>query len=322
MKIFIIKLSLFMLIVFAFQLPAYKTEGLQTPENILLLDKYIKKRIDIIYFGDSVVEGEKEHKETIPKMLQGLLPHHSVGAICHGAYNADIYLHFFKYMTRKDYYPRAVIIPINMRSFSPQWDMNPYWQFEKEKIFLSGNNSFLLRVFCKPLSIFKMFQRRITRGDYENTPVFDGDNFAGRVKDYDNPSHEVYSGQNMKNKIKFYYMYSLSENHRKVESMAKIAEISKKYNIKVIFYITPLDYQTGVKHLGNRFYERVAENAGIIKSVLAKKGFEPLDLSFSLGTKSFNWKHDVYHNEHLAKKGKKFVSEQIFQKVKQGLPEE
>ena len=57
--------------------------------------------------------------------------------------------------------------------------MNPYWQFEKEKIFLSGNNSFLLRVFCKPLSIFKMFQRRITRGDYENTLVFDGDNFAG-----------------------------------------------------------------------------------------------------------------------------------------------
>ena len=162
MKKFIVKLIIFLLIVLNLHLLLYAPTGIDVPKNILLTDMYIANQPEIIYLGDSSLftsTPQDKDKRSIPEMLQELLPQYSMGSIMHEAYNLSNYLHFCRYMIRKEYRPKIVIVPITMRTFSPHWDMRPSWQFEKEKLFLLCNNSVLLHIFYKPLAILKLFQQ-------------------------------------------------------------------------------------------------------------------------------------------------------------------
>ena len=116
-------------------------------------------KTDIIYFGDSTIYtlgvGDKD-KRTTSEMVEEITPCYSLGSITHAAYQMDIYLEFCRYITRQKQHPSFIIIPINMRSFSPEWDRRPQYQFEMEKIILRGGLlKQLLLAFYKPLRVFK-----------------------------------------------------------------------------------------------------------------------------------------------------------------------
>ena len=83
------------------------------------------------------------------------------------AYHIGIYLEYAQYIVAQENLPQVVIIPINLRSFSPEWDMRPEYQFEKEARFLRSKNSLFIQSFDKPLSIFQWYKPEITRQQYE-----------------------------------------------------------------------------------------------------------------------------------------------------------
>lgn len=320
MKKFFLKLVILLVVVIVFQV-IISSRNNYIPKNILKLNKALSNHADIIYFGDSVVfwsPPEEGGNTIIGDLLQDLMPNLKIETIYHAAYHMDIYLKFCEYIINDEHRPKIIILPINIRSFSPQWDMNPGFQFEKEKIFLSHRN-YLFRSFYKPLSIFKMFSPEVTQRDYENTPVFEGDILIGRVKDFSNPEYNIWSEEKMKGIIKFSYLYPLSVEHRKIKSMLMIARLLKKNNIEAVFYIVPVDYQSAEEYLGRRFYEEIAKKTTLIKSVLAKEGIDVLDLSFKIEKGLFYWKDYKYINEHLVREGKKFVAEQLYQKITQDL---
>ncbi|MFA5261688.1 MAG: hypothetical protein WC450_10710, partial [Candidatus Omnitrophota bacterium] len=86
--------------------------------------------------------------------------------------------------------------------------------------------------------------------------------------------------------------------------------------IEPVFYITPVDYQTGVRYVGPGFTDQVEKNVAFIQRALSAEGVQALDLSRSLGTKDFSWPDDeppvIYPNEHLKLRGRIFIAENLY----------
>lgn len=284
-------------------------------DELARLNRYLREKADIIYFGDSSVYAEgkddSDHR-TIAGMLRDMAPQYSLESVTHAAYHIGIYLEFCKYIVRQRYRPSVIIIPINMRSFSTDWDRQPHYQYEIQRIILRGGLlKTILLAFYKPLKIFKYNFFTISQQEFKESPVFYGHRQVGKVKDFNNSSYSKYSAKNMKNQIIYAYMYGLSPfpQHRKLKALVEAARLLKKNNIKPIFYITPIDWETGEKYLPGEFRKQMGENTRLIVSLLSAEGVEILDISTALPTHFFYW--HLYPNEHMNQRGRLYVAEQL-----------
>ena len=306
MLIFLRRLLAFMIITIGLQLII----GHKVPEEIKLLDKAISDQVNIIFFCDSTnfaYSTQDSDKRTISQMLQSLMPERKILTIDHGAFNMDIYLAFCRYISRSIHKPNVIIIPVNMRSFSPGWDQRPDWQFEQERFFL---NYPLLQSFFKPLAVFKAVStNEISVERYNKTSVYCDNEVVGTVREFDFRSRDPNSvtDEKIRKKFIFNYMYPLKPDHRKLRSMVEIANVLNSVNIQVIFYVSPLDMETGQKYLPGRFFDRVHANVELAKALLREQNVEPLDLSQSVPAEHFSW--TVYPNEHLDQVGRFFVAD-------------
>jgi dienelactone hydrolase len=84
--------------------------------------------------------------------------------------------------------------------------------------------------------------------------------------------------------------------------------------VEILFYITPINYQQGKRFMGSAFSASLAENAGLVTSLLTDgTASTVLDLSFDLEAYAF------LDMEHLWEAGKVYVAEQLATTLK---PEE
>ena len=155
MKRYAARLLLFVLLLTLLQFLVSAVFPVEIPQQVLLMEEYLSAQVDIVYLGDSTLSYPVD-QVTTGQILQEMLPDFTVGEISHPAYNLDLYLHYVQYMTRSVHRPRVVIIPINMRSFSPEWDMRPGYQFEEVKRTLTLG-LFLSRILSRPLKTFGFF---------------------------------------------------------------------------------------------------------------------------------------------------------------------
>jgi hypothetical protein len=302
MKKKLIKLILFFLIVGMLQLLVNLFAPGMSFDNLERLKEFLKKSPDILIFGDSTnwyaPEDDKD-KRSISSILKKMMPRYSIRNIIHAAYHLDVYAAFCQYIARQKKQPRLIVIPINMRSFSPEWDMNPYYQFIKERIILEGG---LLRFFYRPLRVLNIF-KEITRDDYLETPVYEGNREIGKVKHM----------RGLKKQFLLKYMYSLSEAHRKVKSLLKIVRLLARHDIDVLFYLTPIDYQEGERYIPGRFKKQLIHNIGFLSSLLCQERL--VNLSMDLTPDYFAWKKKGSVNEHLNESGRRYVAKKLAEKL-------
>ena len=287
-------------------------------KEIAQLEEYLAQTADIVYFGDSTIASVREddsNKENIAAMLQELLQDYQVGRLDHPAYNFDVYLAYATFIAHQPQKPKLVIMPINMRSFSPEWDMRPAYQFSQEKRHLYNNNTLFYRTVSRPLSVFHYYESDITLADYQQTVVYSGTVPMGQVMDFENKAYDNYSEENMRRKLIFFYMYQLTPEHRKVQSMLETAAMFQQHQIEFIFYITPIDVETGTAFLGPIFQQRIIDNTQLIENLLYKEGAEILNLADDLDASYFAWQ--TYPNEHLNEDGRLFIAQQLAQTIEQ-----
>ncbi|MBN1383796.1 MAG: hypothetical protein JW983_02785 [Elusimicrobia bacterium] len=324
MKKLIIKIGIIFFIVFTLQIIIYFAEGGSKhvyPDKIESVYEIIKSEPDIIYFGDSVVTScdvADKNKKTLPEMLEEILKNKKVGAIENSAYHPEVFYAVCKNIVSRGAGVETVVIPINLRSFSTEWDMKPEYQFREDIAFFTYD-SLLFRVFYEPFTVFKVFDLTpVSEEDYKRTPVYNGDIMAGRVKDFeDKERYNKYSEENMKNKLTFFYLYKLSEKHRKMKALISLAKLLNKTSVNAVFYLTPVDYETGDKFMGSQFSSRIKKNAYVVVSLLNEAGADVIDLSRSLPKDAFDLSERQYCNEHLNEKGRKFVARQVARRIKQ-----
>jgi hypothetical protein len=242
-------------------------------------------------------------------MLSNLL-NKGIGMVCHDGYQAGMYDAYTNYMVKQNYYPSYIIIPINLRSFSIGWDLGGP-QFIDEMLYLDFYNT--------PLSPFLTFTTNLAIPDgnklYENiyylSTEFDGNTVVGSGGDYENKLKNASLNTRFKLMFQMNYLASVNADNSKLNNLLNIADRYRNTKTKVIFYITPIDYQTGEKYFGKRFLTQVKENANTIVSQLKQHQSLVLDLSTSLPSKNFIWKEESYVNEHMNKDGRAFIAAQL-----------
>jgi len=279
------------------------------------LNRMLREGTDILYLGDCTdhtLAHTDLDKRPISQILREGAQGQNVQTLTHMAYHAGIFLEYARYLVKQPKPPKVVIMPINMRSFSPQWDYMPHYQFEIHKIILRGGlGKRLLYAFYNPLRVFRYDFYSISREEYMAAPVYDGEQRVGTVADLTSLGRIKNSAENMLKKFILSYMYLLKPDHRKVLALLDLAQLLTARGIRVIFYLTPIDVQSGEKYLPNRFARRLKENTALIRQLLADKDVTLLDLSIGVGVEGFSWKDRIYPSEQLSETGRRYVAEEL-----------
>ena len=320
MKNFILKILLIFFLIIVGQFLIYAAIYRVRPSfpELDLLRQYFKDEKDIIYFGDSTiaaVDQNDKDKRAIADFLQDEAAPLKVGRVDHGGYQLDLYLEFYEYILKNGYQPEFFIIPINMRSFSPAWDMRPGYQFEWEKNILQKGR-FGYYVLYRPLSVFSHNLKRITDEQFMSTPVFNGSVPVGSVREFERIDYAAKTREAALQKTIYDYMFSLDLGHRKLQSLAEMVK-GKLPETKLIFYITPINYEKGEKYFPGEFKRRLADNVVVIKKTLEGTNAAFLDLSTSLSEENFvGGEQAFYLDEHINEEGRRLVAYSLAQIVK------
>jgi hypothetical protein len=118
-------------------------------------------------------------------------------------------------------------------------------------------------------------------------------------------------------------MYPLTADHPRLRDMIDITRIFDSSRTRLLFYLTPIDYQTGNRLVGEAFSRRLRENSAVIRALLAAENVLAPDLTFSLGWEAFGWRGDgqvpggnKIPDEHLAEAGRRYVATQVADSLK------
>jgi hypothetical protein len=302
MKRFVSKLIIFFLIAASIQLflgGSFK--------KLSELRGHIRKNVDVLYFGSSVDYHSNIHdkdKRKISEMVQSGVTNLNFASISNGAYDLEVFNSFIRYIVNQDHHIGLYILEINLRSFSPDWDKRPNYQFKEEKFILKYP-------YLEPyFTLFHNFTRfdRISDDQFHKTPVYKGDEKVGSVRDFNFIELNV-TDAGITKKLIYHYLYPLDQSHSKLISLKGLLDYIHDNNLRVLFFIAPIDWQTGNRHLPEDFMRITRRNITIINSLLSEAGADYLDLSYALDSSDFSF--EKYPNEHLKEQGRLYVAKRL-----------
>lgn len=331
MKPFLAKLAMLLLTLLILQILVGFLYPMEIPPEIVKFRELLTNEVEILYFGDSTV-WHPRGSQTIPAMLQEYLTDRTVGEISHAAYNLDLYEYYVRGLVdatvESNYRPALVIIPINLHSFSPEWDRRPEYQFAEEKQVLDYGIT-VARLFGRPWTIFGGYNSPITTEEYLSTAVYSDTMVVGTVADFEDVLgnsrleekenarfiyYQALPAEGLTEKMLiYYYMFPLTADHRKVQAMRNIVMLLQQAEIEVLFYITPVDTEVGDVYLGESFRRRFTANKEVILDALAEVGAPVIDLSYALEPFYFS------DTEHLHQEGKRYIAEQLVAQIEPSL---
>ena len=312
---FLIKIPTFLLIIFCLQI--FIGQPVPLPVDLHTIKESIEHGSDVIFFGDSTLTYSSVNDQSsmsTPEILWRLLPKAHVWAVPHPSTNMDVYDAFIEFMAHEKLHPKCVIIPINLRSFSLVWTLNPYMQLRDEKFISKFENTVWIK-FYHPLGVFKFFEPPVSQYSYEHTKILYKKQNLGRIKDlYFDPLSST-NDREKRTKAQFIldYMYPLTVQNHTFQMMLKLVQHLKNSGIEPVFYITPIDIQTGSELIGDDFVKAITDHTQLIKSVMADHSINVLDLSTTLPAQYFIWKEasDQNPNEHLNISGRYFIAKSL-----------
>ena len=270
-----------------------------------------KKRLDLLLLGDSVTERvarDDQDQRTLFEMLRDLLPE---GAdfyhICHSAYYADIYLAYLRQLLNLGIRPDMVILPVNLRSFSPQWDYNPMFQ---NTVHLT---QLLESLPQREKAIIGVSLAKKNLWQYLNAEVEYIGSGLNRMRHFlrivaHKPKNSREAAQRRGDIFTFHYMNKVDGRHRKIAVLSEITRLCTTHGIGLLAYFTPINYQCACKYLGEGFRDNLKINVRTIsEGILAKLngiGDQIRILDFSTLFSPDYFFNAEETTEHLAEQGR------------------
>ncbi len=341
MKSFLVRSALFVALLLGVQAAVALVYPAQIPAEILKFEALLNGGVDVLYFGDSTLWYPRGG-ETTPQILQTLLPDQTVGEVSHAAYGFEVYHAYAEALVRQIERddsvqpPSWVVLPVNMRSFSPEWNLRPGYQFAEEQTLLRLGVP-LARFVARPLDIFGGFDSDISQDEFLATTVYSNTTPVGRVDEFEvltgvsalpdtnaaatdavegeqagGEAFAYYASAPQESDIDavltYYYMNALDPSHRKLKAMVETVARLRSQNIHVLLYITPVNVDLGDAYIGPAFREQFARNVAVVSAALTSNFDKPptlLDLSAEL--EAFNFED----TEHLTQRGKLYVAQQV-----------
>lgn len=310
----------------AFQVEATSLKGLQVATEYQLLKSFVRAYSDdspppLLVFGDSVflrVATDDQSPQSLGEIL-GARYQEDVFQVSGSGYHAGVFEQFSTVLATLPARPLIAIVPINLRSFSPTWDLNPLYQFHAEIELLS---SFDLkqpdyRLFdTKPSS---ELEGRLVPLELDGEKTITLGDFLDTIGESPAIGSEMWN-RRLKTIFHYHYMCPMYPKHRKIKSLKQIIRLLIADGVAVYCYVTPINYEAGIEYCGDGFLKAVEKNISIIRreveSVLsaALTGNNALmfrfdDFAFRFARNEFFTLHNA--TEHLRFEGRDFIARQI-----------
>jgi hypothetical protein len=239
---------------------------------------------EIVFFGDSVVQtmalGDADPR-LLPDMLAGELDE-PVLRISQAATGAQMHAAWLRYAARLSPPPRAVIIPVNLRSFSPHWERNPGWVFDDVAAMIDHP------LYARLGSVLEWDWGRPTDEAFAATPVFVGGVEVGTVATLDDgaagwaPSAEV-------RRSRYLVRYASDiERSRRIGAFRSLVAEANASRFPVILYLTPVDVDAIEDNVDEATFAAVEANLTVLRDALATTRWPSVDLSASVRAADFD----------------------------------
>lgn len=267
---------------------------------------------ELLIFGDSVMERVSKH-DSDHRTLGTLLEERTelrVLTLTRSAFNpalADALLGALEQLSR----PRYLLLPVNLRSFSPQWDLNPAWAVTQELAVVERWKD------NPAIPISPLEDVRETPGfytDYEAAPVayeLSHRQTVGAFRKliHSTPVDDAARTERAREIFIYHYTAQLHPGHRKVQALVHALATCRRLSIEPWIYITPINHATGTRLAGPRFGEIISENVREIRRTLAPLGLHVKDLTSALPSQAFF--HENIATEHLNQAGRCALAERL-----------
>ncbi|HNA89559.1 MAG TPA: hypothetical protein PK989_09650 [Anaerolineales bacterium] len=293
------------------------------PELKKLLSGYNSQRAapEILYLGDSVVErvswGDKD-KRTLDVMVADRLRNQKrLLCVSHSAYHLKVYYYLLKVLSCTHQKPDLVILPLNIRSFAPQWDLNPNWQFNEE---IAALEEFLkdpsrIPVISQNKEVIPFTEQEKGMGlDFPFTHLKRFGEFQEIINS--NPTSDEEKTFRKKQIFIFHYLHPLSDSHPKLMFFPRIIGLCRELNIRLFIYVTPVNYQGGQRYVGKAFADLLSANVNVVRQKMETnldQALHFLDLSLALPSEAFF--HADEASEHLNQYGRAQLTEILANEV-------
>ncbi len=281
------------------------------------LEKSLQNNTEIIYFGDSTMRWTGQNdtdKRPIGDMLRNALENTTVSVISSNAYHLGVYESFSNYICNSKNKPKIVIFPINLRSFSPEWDTRPQYQFKKETQQIQTKNNVFINLWNRFLGVFGGKQEGEDEILWKNQIVYYNTTPVGRVIDFNFKMTEKDPDlqEKIKKKFIYQYLYSLNSSHPKLSQLKNTINNYKNCGVNILVYVTPIDYIAGSRYLAD--FSKIAEaNIQKIISVGESQGLDIKNMAFDLESKNFTY--ILNPSEHLDEYGRSYISSELSKEI-------
>lgn len=296
----------------------FSTRGKPAPHIVAFKEAFSSKNPpDVLLFGDSVhqrVARQDQDRRTLAVMTAELLavsgrrPY----VLAHSSYTAVMYEPFIAFAARLGRPPAEIVMPINLRVLSPQWEAYSIWQFAQDRAVIEAQIldpdapvpavapviedlvAYHNTAFASPLS------RRRSVGEFKA--------LAGHK-----PNDPARADERLRELLVFHYGMPARRSHRQIAAVRAAVRTASELGINLHAYLTPINMPL-IRKLGGAALERiVGENAALMRDAVLGSG-DPTLTSFN------DWldalpPSGLFHanelTEHLCEEGRRALSELI-----------
>ena len=294
---------------------------LEGPYPILksLHDAYNRRRAGpaLLVLGDSVyyrVSKYDTDRRTLSQLLYARLQESGLDAVClnYSAYHPGVYAALLGALSRMPNRPAKVVLPINLRCFSPQWYLQPGNLFAEE--------IHILDVYS-PTKLIPEVTRQSNPDAVETfdaTTVFYPDSPLNTIGQFrfiaKAESRSDYQEAWKERQIAiFHYLHPLAPDHPHLLAAVEMVQRAARMGIKPIVYLTPINHRHGVRAVGERFEQLISENVSTVRQALQESAEASggLFLDWSRAFEDDLFFHPGERTEHLNQAGRLRLAELV-----------
>ena len=253
----------------------------------------------ILFLGDSTLIRHSSD-DTSPKGIDGFLAEISqkpIYPIAETAYNFEIFYGIIKYLSLRDRLPGTCILPINMRSFSPLWILNP--SFSKVGVFEDLLNEKSLMPLLNEEEFFREIVDIVGLG-------------KRRVSEYrliaeSRPKLNSLTRRRAELLFQFHYFFSMDIGENLLTRLSDTLTLLTEAGVKTIIYFTPLNMEAGKELIGESVCDAMNERINWIKeNIVNLDKIDISDWTSACGSNCFFSRYIA--NEHLNERGRRKVA--------------
>ena len=252
-----------------------KYAGLAHPHRYLVrLQDAAARDPDLVLFGDSVLFWANvagEDKRPLEQRILEAFPDWRSVSISKAAANPELYLDTWRYLRKRGASPRAAVLLLNPRSFSPTLYYRPDSEFPRIQYELYWD-SMVSRALYRPLVVLnaidsqpmeraaytQLLERELAGAPPAIAHLADGQEGEPR-----------WAGMTFREHYYLRYGVPIPPAHPALRALAELLEEMRREGVAVFLFLTPVDAERGGLELGPGIEALLEHNRAVIRATVA-----------------------------------------------------